>query len=250
MLIAATLGFGDALILIPLISLMIDTRDAIVLSGFWGIILNFANYIRNRSHIDKTYLKYVIPLGIPGTILGSLLIGIAPLAILSLFLGIFIIGFIGLKITGKVDGEPLILINKEALSENEFNTQLKTQKTPPPLVLSLGGFTYGFLGGLIGASGPVNVMLLQATHHEKQSFISTFAATSMSITVFKLAIYLGTGLFPFDLIYVYLLGIPTIILASYFGHHLSQIIPRKNFQIFVLILLGIIAIRMIITYFL
>jgi uncharacterized membrane protein YfcA len=249
MLVAATLGFGDALILIPLLSLMIDTRDAIVLSGFWGIILNFTNYIRNHNHVDKNYLKYVIPLGIPGVILGSFLIGIAPLAILSLFLGIFIIGFIGLKISGKIDGEPLHLFNNQKDSNTNTIVTAKTQSTISPLAISIGGFSYGFLGGLIGASGPINVMLLQATHHEKEAFISTFAATSISLTIIKLGIYIFTGLFPINLILVYILGIPTIFLASYFGHRLSQIIPRRTFQIFVLILLGVIAMRMIISFF-
>jgi uncharacterized membrane protein YfcA len=82
MFIGAAFGFGDALILIPFLTLIegVSVQASVVLATYWGILLNVMNVAKYRGFLDKPFLKKTIPIGLAGTIVGSLLISIAPVA--------------------------------------------------------------------------------------------------------------------------------------------------------------------------
>ncbi|MGV9205320.1 MAG: TSUP family transporter, partial [Promethearchaeia archaeon] len=79
MLVGSILGFGDILIFIPLTSLLLDIRAAVVLSSFWSFILSIFNTVRYREFYDPPFLKKNVLAGIVGVIIGSFLIINAPL---------------------------------------------------------------------------------------------------------------------------------------------------------------------------
>ena len=55
-ILAATIGFGDALIIIPLLSLIMNPRSAIVFIGYWGLFMNIVNITKYRSFTEKKYI--------------------------------------------------------------------------------------------------------------------------------------------------------------------------------------------------
>jgi hypothetical protein len=232
-LIAAAIGFGDALIAIPLLAFFIDVRLAIVLISFWGIFLNIANCWKYWAHLDFPYVKKVVLGGIPGVVLGSLLISILPLYWIEFVLGSFLFIYVGVKFCAEWRKGRCI----EKMAEN---------RPFPDRWLYFGGFNYGFFGGLISASGPISVILLEQTKHERESFIENFAATSLFLTIIKLGIFLGTGLFPTDLFGVFLIGIPLIFLACSCGYRITPKIPVETFRKIILGVLFIIAIRFLV----
>jgi uncharacterized membrane protein YfcA len=225
--VSSIVGFADALIAIPLLGLILDTRIGIILWGFWGILVMGLNFIRYFKNVDWKYVKTIVVYGIPGIIIGALLIGIISVIFIDILLGFFIILFILAQ----------LFKHTNHLSKGEV-------KYP---ILMLSGFVYGVLGGLIGASGPISVITLEATHHEKENFIGTFAAVSVPLTIIKLTIYLISGLFPVDLWWIYLLGFPIILLASRLGHWITPWISLKHFRILILIMLFLIGIQLIIS---
>jgi len=237
--IGATLGFGDSLVLIPLVSIILDTRTAVVLVAFWGILLACSNAISYRKFFDKEFLKRNLIPGIPGIILGSFMIVTSPLTWINIVLGSFVLGFVLYKF--------ISIQRKKKWEKNNPDTKPLENTTLPNSVLIFGGFSYAFLGGLIGASGPINVILLERTGHHRESFIANFALTSCLLSTIKLGIYLGNGLFPMDLLLIYLLGIPIVFLVSAIGHKVTPKIPKEKFQLIVLVVLLIIAIRLIIS---
>jgi uncharacterized membrane protein YfcA len=237
--VGGTLGFGDSLILIPLVGLILDTRTAVVLVSFWGILLSCSNAINYRKFFDKQFLKKNLIPGIPGVILGSLLIVTSPLNWINIVLGTFVLAFVGYKFKK---------IYRSRKADKAKSVAQQSEKTTlPDSVIMIGGFTYAFLGGLIGASGPINVILLERTGHYRESFIGNFAITSVLLSTIKVGIYLANGLFPIDLLPIYLLGIPIVFIVTKIGHIITPKIPKDKFQLIVLVVLLIIAVRLIIT---
>jgi uncharacterized membrane protein YfcA len=226
-LVYATLGFGDSLILIPLLGLILDLRVGIVLAGFWAFFTNISNFYQYRQHFERKYTIFFGIAGAFGALIGSLLIGIAPLAWIQLVLGVFIFFF----------------LIREAKAARQ--TECREVQLLPGTQLVVGGLIYGTLGGLIGASGPVNVMFLRACRLEKEKFIGTFASAGFLVGLIKIIVYLGTGLFPTEIWYVFVLGFPVIWLATRIGYRITPKIPIRTFRLFVLGLLAIMGGRMI-----
>ena len=232
MLVDSTLGFGDSLIFIPLAGIFLDVRVATVIMGFWSTLLSILNAIKYQSYIDRPFLKKYLGPGIIGVILGAILIIVAAIRWIELFLGLFIILYLIVKI-------------RELKRKDIENSEIL--KEIPNGLFYTGAFSYGLLSGLIGASGPINVALLERTGHERESFIGNFAIISALISSVKLLIYSWSGLFPLEFIWMFFVGIVVIFIVTRFGHWLTPKIPKEEFQILVMILLTIISIRLIIV---
>ncbi|MEX2684413.1 MAG: sulfite exporter TauE/SafE family protein [Candidatus Sigynarchaeota archaeon] len=230
MFLGAAFGFGDALVLIPFLTLIVAVQPSIVLATCWGILLNLMNAVKYRAFIDKPFLKKTIPIGLVATIAGSLLIGIVPVAWIEILLGVFIACYVTFKAR---------ILVREKLRGHVHGPLA-------PAWLYAGSAGYGFLGGLIGASGPVFVVLLERTNHEREAFIENFAFNSLVLTAFKIGIYLGAGLFPVDLWPVFLAGLPITYIATRCGHWITLKIPKEKFLAGILVILAAMAARFIV----
>ena len=240
--VGAIAGFGDSLIFIALAAIFLDVRTAIVLASFWSIFLSTFNAINYRHYYDKIFLKKQVIPGITGIVIGSFLLVISSLRWLEFSLGIFVLIYVMTKLNK-------IRKDKVLKSENleEFSNLDNNKKEISNALFFTGAFSYGFLSGLIGASGPINVALLERTGHERESFIANFSLASLIVSPFKLGIYLWNGLFPAEFIGVFLVGIILIFLLTRIGHWLTPKIPKEKFSFLILILLLIISIRLIVV---
>ena len=240
--VGAIAGFGDSLIFIALAAIFLDVRTAIVLASFWSIFLSTFNAINYRHYYDKIFLKKQVIPGITGIVIGSFLLVISSLRWLEFSLGIFVLIYVMTKLN-KIRKDNILK------SENfeEFSNLDNSKKEISNVLFFTGTFSYGFLSGLIGASGPINVALLERTGHERESFIANFSLASLIVSPFKLGIYLWNGLFPAEFIGVFLVGIILIFLLTRIGHWLTPKIPKEKFSFLILILLLIISIRLIVV---
>lgn len=234
MIIESTIGFGGALMLLPIMAIFMNLQTAIILMGFWGLATDSFKTFNFRKFLDKEYIKGITYSGLPGIIIGSCLISIVPVRWLKLLLGIFILGYSLLKIISN-------LKNKN-----------HAQPEPTPLkkgYLYIGGFSYGLLSGLIGAAGPINVALLERTGHEREAFIANFAGSSVILSIVKIAIYLANGLYPTELTLLLIVGIPIIFCSARIGKYLAPKIPKNIFKMIVFVLLLLISVYTIVQFF-
>lgn len=227
------IGFGDALLLIPIITPLIEPKNAIILVNLWGILTALLNFIKYRKLLDKAYLLRFLSLGIPATIFGIFLfIGSRPEWI-ELIFGIFILGYSILKLY-------------QYLKKTE-DIEIKNQiNTTSPLILA-GGFSYGLLTALISAAGPLNVAMLEKTGHYRENFIGNFAAIGFFLSIARTPFYFTTNIFPYDLLLLFLLGFPVIFLGTKFGQRLTPKIPIKTFQVVIFCFLIVISIKSIVS---
>ena len=231
------IGFGDALILIPILTLFISIQSAVVLVNLWGILPSFLNLIRYFKYIDKKFFIRGIITGIPGLVIGTILIVTLPLRWIELTLGLFVLVYSILKIVNnrnkykkKPDGN---IIDKS----DEYYL--------PNSVLVFGGFSYGFFGALIGASGPINIALLENTGHYREEFIGNFAAISTVLGLIRLPLYLTQQIFPTEYLFVFFIAFPVIFIATKLGHWITPKLKVESFQLIIHILLLISSIRTI-----
>ncbi len=227
------IGFGDALVLIPIITPIIGIKNAVILVNIWGTFPALLNFIKYRKFLDKGYFLRFLSLGIPATILGTYIIICIRVEWIELIMGFFILIYSSLKLINYYKNPEIIEI------KNELNS---TQ----PLVF-LGGLSYGLLTGLISAAGPINVALLEKTGHYRESFIENFAAIGTMLSISRIPFYFIENIFPFDLFLVFLLAFPIIFLGTKLGHLITPKIPVKKFQIIIFCFLIGISLRSIIS---
>lgn len=227
------IGFGDALVLIPIITPFIGVRNAIVLVNIWGTFPALLNFIKYRKYLDKGYFFRFIPIAVPATILGTFMVITIEFEWIELILGLFILGYSSLRLYQYYKRIDRIELRKHI-------------ETTSPLIV-FGGFTYGLLTGLISAAGPINVALLEKTGHYREVFIGNFAAIGLVLSLSRIPFYFIGNIFPFDLILLFIFAFPIIFIGTKIGQKLTPKIPVKLFQILVFCFLIIIGAKSIIT---
>ena len=232
-LVYGIIGFADALILIPIITPIIGIKDSVILVNIWGTITSTVNFIKYRTLLDRNYFVKFLSLGVPATILGTFLIIDLQFEWIELIFGIFLFVYASIKIF-KYFFQDLSIINSRDLN-NSSN------------LVIFGGFSYGILSGLISAAGPLNVALLEHTGHYKENFIENFAAVGSVLSFSRIPFYFIGNIFPYELVYVLLLGIPIIYIATRLGHRLTPKISLKIFQIIIFCFLLIMSLKSIVV---
>ena len=227
------IGFGDALILIPIITPLIGIKNAVILVNLWGILTAFLNFIKYRKLLDIGYFIRFLSLGIPATIFGTFLLIEIKIEWIELILGIFIFGYSTLRLYQYFKKK----------DEIELKSLINTTS---PLIIA-GGLSYGLLAALISAVGPLNVAMLEKTGHYRENFIENFAAIGFFLSIARTPFYFTTNIFPYDLFLLFLLGFPIIFLGTKFGQHLTPKIPIKAFQVVVFCFLIVISVKSITT---
>jgi len=231
-MVYGVIGFGDALILIPIITPIIGIKNAVILVNLWGILTALLNFIKYRELLDKGYFIRFLALGIPATIFGTFLFIEIRLEWIELILGAFILGYSAIK------------LNEYQKKNNDIEFEKRLNSTSPLIIA--GGFSYGLLSA-ISAVGPLNVAMLEKTGHYRENFIGNFAAIGFSLSVARLPFYFVTNIFPYDLVLLFILGFPIIFLGTKFGQKLTPKIPVKKFQVVVFCFLIVIGLKSVIT---
>lgn len=227
------IGFGDALILIPIITPLIGIKNSVILINLWGIFTAFLNFIKYHQFLDKGYFIRILSLGIPATIFGTFILIEIRLEWVEFIFGIFVLGYSILKLYQYYRKDEEVVIEKQINSKSPF--------------IILGGFTYGFLTSLISAAGPINVAMLEKSGHFRENFIGNFAAIGFVLSLARTPFYFITNIFPYNLLIILLLGFPIVFLGTKVGQRLTPKIPVKTFQIIVFYFLVVIGLKSVLT---
>ena len=227
------IGFGDALVLLPIITPIIGVKNGVILVNIWGTLTSFLNFIKYRKYLDKGYYIRFVSLGVPATIFGTFLIVEIGTEWIELMFGIFILGY------------SIFKLYQYSKSKNEIEGEIRLDTKSP--VIYFGGFTYGFLTALISAAGPVNVALLERTGHYRESFIENFGAIGFTLSMARNPFYFVIGIFPYELLLVFLLGFPIIFIGIKIGQKITPKIPIRTFQVIIFCFLIGISLKSIIT---
>lgn len=209
-------GFGSSILFVPIASLFFDFKTVLGITAVFHVFSNLSKIVLFRKGINK---EIALKLGIPAVIfviIGAWLTTLIPTEKLSLFMNMAIVLL-----------SIYLMIN--------FNKPIQQNNTN----LYIGGTISGFLAGLVGTGGAIRGITLAAFQLPKEIFIASSALIDLGVDSSRTAIYVSSGYFKKE----YLFLIPFLIGISILGSYIGKLILVKTSErIFRFIVLGVIII--------
>jgi uncharacterized protein len=212
--IQVTMGFGFALIAIPIIAVVDDPKVAVVLITAVGVPMTLWNTYRWRSHLRVREMLTVAGASLVGMPLGALVLTRAPDRALTLTIGV------------------VVLILTAWLWRG-------LQLPPGPRTEISAGVASGSLATSTGTNGPPLVIAFQATGMERDPFRATLAGCFLVQGVVAFCIFWANGLVTHDVGRAFLVGMPAVVAGTIVGERLSAGMHGRAFRAAVLGLLAL-----------
>lgn len=203
----STLGFGEALIAIPLLTITLGIQRAAPLAGLVGLTLAAIIAVRNWQGIDFR---------ITGRLLLAAAIGVP-------------LGVWGLKVlpeTLMTAGMGIVLI-----ATGLFNLFAPTMPTLEDSRWSyLFGLFAGMLGGAYSTAGPPVVVYGALRRWSPAHFRVTLQGFFLPMSVLIVFGHMSAGLWTKEVLQIFLLSLPLLLLAYWLGARLNRAISPQQFE--------------------
>lgn len=218
-LVRSTFGFGNALVAMPLLVLVIGVMEATPLVALAGLIIALIMIIREwRELVWKDTLVLLIS-SLVGLPLGLLLLTAFPENVVRTILGVILIGFGFYNLLG---------------------IQLPVLENPALAVPF--GFLAGILGGAYNANGPLVVIYGVMRGWKKEAFRASLQGFFFVSSLMIVAGHALTGFWSRQILSAFFISLPAVVLAVFLGEMIAKKITQDYFNrvIYIfLILMGI-----------
>ncbi len=218
----SVLGFGDALLAMPLLVLVIEPRIATPLFALIASTVALTMLIEHRQHIDLTATWRLVVASALGIPIGLLALKGGSEQMIKTILGILLILF-GLY--------NLVRPRLPALQREVY--------------AYLFGFVAGVLGGAYNTNGPPVVIYGTLRRWPPERFRATLQGYFVPTGLFILTGHALAGLWTMQVFRLYACCLPLVFLALFLGNRVSQRLSVQRFQGIVyvfLIIMGIVLI--------
>ncbi len=205
--IRSALGFGEALVAVPLLALTLPVQVAAPLAVLVSITVAVIVVIQDWRNVhlrSAVWLVFSTLFGIP---LGLLLLKTVPESIVKAILGVFIIGFAVYSLSGR-------------------KPELHNDRLAP-----LFGFTAGILGGAYGMNGPPLVVYGVLRRWQPTQFRATLQGYFLVASVVGMGGYAITGLWTRTVSAYFLLSLPLALIAIFLGRAVHRRLSTSRFLI-------------------
>ncbi|HET6528632.1 MAG TPA: sulfite exporter TauE/SafE family protein [Balneolaceae bacterium] len=219
-LIRSAFGFGEALISVPLLALIIPIEVAAPVAVLVSITVAAVVLIQDWQEVHFGSAWRLVLSSLAGIPFGLLLLTMIAEPVVKALLAVVII----------------IFSVHSLLNENQY--QLKDDSRA-----WLFGFGSGILGGAYGMNGPPLVVYGALRRWSPQHFRATLQGYFLPASMLVMAGYWFTGLWTPVVTHYYLLALPGVILAIFAGRLINRRMNGGRFLIYVhvaLVLVGII----------
>jgi uncharacterized protein len=200
-------GFGSSVFFVPLGNFYFDFHSVLGLTAIFHLSSNLSKIVLFKQGLNK---RLLLTIGIPSVlfvIIGGFLTKVINGEILTLVLGLFLIGF------------SLFFLIKSHI------TVASTNKNA-----IVGGALSGFSAGLLGTGGAIRGLTMAAFNMEKSVFIATSAVIDFMIDFSRTFVYYSNGyMHKHDMKYVPFLLVIGII-GSFVGKKILAYIPQSKFR--------------------
>ena len=222
-LVRATFGFGDALVGMPLLVMVIGINASAPLMAMLALVIAFMIFIRNRSHVDYRLSLKLVFSAIAGVPIGLFYLKSIDEAFINLVLGAIICIFAVYKWIG---------------------VSLKTRT--PGVVTYFTGFLSGILGAAYNTNGPPVIMLLSSKSRQPVDFRSTLQSYFFFTGLGIVGGHFIAGNVTMSVLTNFLLSVPALFIAFLAGELLFRKFRTDKFYNFVYALLFILGIALIV----
>ena len=215
-LIRSALGFGEALVAVPLLALTPPVQVAAPLAVLVSITVAVVVLIQDWRNIHLRSAGWLALSTLFGIPLGLLLLKTTPETVVKAILGAFIIAFALYSLTGR-------------------KPQLHSDRLAP-----LFGFVAGVLGGAYGMNGPPLVVYGLLRRWTPAQFRATLQGYFLIASIIGMLGYALTGLWTRTVSGYFLLSLPLALIAIFLGHAVHRRLSSARFLIAVNIGLALI----------
>lgn len=201
-------GFGLALISVPLLSLVIDVKQAIPVAGIFGWLVTFPIVFKMREHIQWKIGLILFAGSLPGSYLGASLLKQLPSSVILSAMGIVLIL-----------ASIYSLISKATLF-----------KYPSKIISLIVGFFSGALGATVGEPGPPVIAytsMLPWTNDQTKSTLVFFFMLQMIGAILG---FWSKGLLTNEVFLHVVHSIPLFIVGLIIGLKAYHLLNKYNFN--------------------
>lgn len=209
--VRSLVGFGSALISIPLLALLFDLKFVVPIEALLEVIISVIFLPQIIKKIDYKALIPLVIWGSIGSILGIYVLQISSNMLLKRLLGLVI------SISAVV-----MYLSRRAKSEE---TILKTNN-----IGWIAGLLGGGLGGAFGQSGPIYALYLSSQIRDKERLRASLIGLFLIDYGWRFGIYAYNGLVDQTVLYYSAIFIPVIIISSLIGSFLLKRITTDKFE--------------------
>ena len=223
-LVRSAVCFGDALIAMPLLAIVVDLKTATPLVALVAVTISASILLRHWRSVQFASAWRLILASLVGIPLGLLMLKGFHEQYLKGLLAILLIGFAAYSLW-----QPRLL-------------RLKTERTS-----FLFGFVAGVLGGAYNYNGPAVVIYSALRRWPPETFRATLQSyllvTGLLITVGHGA----GGLWNYRVLTIYAISLPVVFFGVYLGGLLHKRFPKETFDRYVYMLLIAIGIMLLVS---
>ena len=205
--IRSTIGFGDALIAMPLLAMLIGLKTATPICTMLSTSIALLILIRTWKEIQFKSVWRLIAASAVGIPIGLFFLKGNYDYIMNIFLGILIIIFSLYRLF-----EPKLI-------------QIKN-----PRVAYLFGFFGGLFGGAFNTSGPFVVVYATLKNWSPGKFRTTLQGYFLASNLIILSMHGASGLWTKKVFLLFTAALPILIITTILGGMLNHIIPKGKFD--------------------
>lgn len=214
-------GFGFALLAVPLMTLAISAREAVVVSTLLGIGLSTWQAWRQRADADRALVRRLAASAYVGMPFGLWVFVVVGDQTLRLLLGVAVLAATVL-----------------------LAARLNLRHAGPALDIG-AGFLSGVLNTSLSTNGPPLVFVLQARHLDAPAFRGTISAVFALSSLAGIALFVGAGKVTGDGLLAAAVSLPASLAGQFAGFPLRRHIHGERFRLLVLGLLCVAALSAI-----
>ncbi|HEX3659234.1 MAG TPA: sulfite exporter TauE/SafE family protein [Pirellulales bacterium] len=218
-LIRSTLGFGEALVAVPLLALRIPITVAAPLAVLVSVLVAAIIIVQDWQHVHIRSAAWLIVASLFGIPLGILLLVKVDGHIVKAILGTVIVAFSIYSLTGKT---------KLHLHQDHWG------------YLICCGFLSGVLGGAYGMNGPPLAVYGSLRRWSPQHFRATLQGYFLPASLAGLIGYLAFGVWGSAISRYFVLSLPIVVVAILLGRAINHRVKDHGFFRFVYIALMVI----------
>lgn len=218
--IRSAFGFGEALIAVPLLALVLPVEVVVPVAVLVSITVAGVVVAQDWHHVHFRSAGWLFLATAIGTPLGLLLLTSVPESLVKASLAAVIIGFSSYSLVSR---------SQARLADDRL--------------AGLFGFGAGVLGGAYGMNGPPLVIYGALRGWSPQHFRATLQGYFLPASMIGMFGYWLVGLWTADVTRYYLASLPAILLAIFLGRALNRRMNGRAFLIYVhtgLILTGVV----------
>lgn len=210
-----TAGFGFALLGVPLMALAIDTRDAVIIAVWLGLVTSTVQTFEGRQVIDRPVARRLVIGSLVGIPIGSTIFVLVPERTLTAILGVSVLAATILLARG---------------------LELATARQGPEWV---AGIVSGALASSLSTNGPPLVAVLQARRYPIATFRATINTVFAVANVVTLLAFTVTDELRVEQTLWSLALLPLVGIGLMLGSRLRRLIDERSARRLVLGLLGV-----------